>query len=181
MNRSFYVIAALFIGIAAAHADSVAESRGAAILAPFKADLKEALLQGLAQGPEEAIGACKLEAPGIAEALSVDGVTLGRSSHRLRNPANAGPEWVTSIMQVYLDDTHDRAPRTVDLPGGKVGYVEPILVQPMCLVCHGDIQDQALAARLADEYPSDQATGFRAGDLRGVFWASFPAAEEADE
>jgi hypothetical protein len=40
----------------------------------------------------------------------------------------------------------------------------------MCLACHGESLEPAVAAKLAAAYPKDQATGFRAGDLRGAFW-----------
>lgn len=162
-------------------ADDAAGARGAEILAPFKMQLKQALLSGLAQGPSEAIGACKLQAPQIAETLSVDGIVVGRSSHRLRNPGNAAPEWVAPVMQAYVDNAADRAPRTVELAGDRIGYVEPILMQPLCLTCHGDVQDPALADRIADEYPHDLATGFELDELRGVFWAEFPAIDGPDD
>ena len=32
-----------------------------------------------------------------------------------------------------------------------------------------------IAERIRALYPEDQATGFREGDLRGVFWVSYPA------
>ena len=62
-----------------------------------------------------------------------------------------------------------------------VGYVEPIVTQPLCLTCHGDVQDPALAARIKDEYPEDEATGFQPGDLRGVFWVTYPEIGQTDE
>lgn len=181
MYRRVQISVVLFVIVGAAIADEATETRGAGILAPFKAELKAALLAGLAEGPAAAIGACKLEAPRIAAAISVDGVAVGRTSHRLRNPENVPPEWVSPVMQEYLADPRARAPRTMELPEGKVGYVEPILMQPLCLTCHGDVQDAALAARLADQYPEDQATGFELDELRGVFWATFPAGGQADE
>lgn len=181
MYRRFQISAVLFVVVSVAIADEATGTRGAEILAPFKAELKAALLEGLAEGPAAAIGACKLEAPRIAAAISVDGVAVGRTSHRLRNPENIPPEWVSPVMQEYLADPGARTPRTVELPGGKVGYVEPILMQPLCLTCHGDVQDSALAAGLADEYPEDQATGFKLDELRGVFWAAFPAGGQAHE
>ena len=173
MYRVLTVIAlAVLLGGTAVAEDT---PQGAEILAPFKMQLKQALLAGLAQGPSEAIGACKLRAPEIAAALSVDGVVMGRSSHRLRNPANAAPEWVSPVLQAYVDDAADRAPRTVELAGERVGYVEPIMTQAVCLTCHGDVQDPSLAERIAGEYPDDQATGFELDEFRGVFWVSFPA------
>jgi hypothetical protein len=59
------------------------------------------------------------------------------------------------------------------LPSGGVGDAEPIYNQPLCLTCHGETIDPELRARIRDLYPRDRATGFRDGDLRGVFWVEF--------
>jgi len=151
-------------------------ARAAERLAPFKRDLQAALAQGLAEGPVEAIAVCRLKAPEIARALSHDGVRVGRASHRLRNPANAPPAWVAPILDAYLASPADRAPRLVSLPDARSGYVEPILLQPPCLTCHGETLAPAVATRIAELYPEDRATGFRVGELRGVFWIELPAA-----
>ncbi len=140
---------------------------------PFKKDLQQALKGGLAEGPAEAIEVCRLKAPGIADALSVDGIRVGRSSHKLRNPDNMAPDWVDPIMKMYLDDASSRKPRAVKLAGSRWGYVEPIVVQPLCLTCHGSELAPEVAAQISELYPTDDATGFEAGDLRGVFWLEF--------
>jgi hypothetical protein len=181
MYRVLLVTAAALLFNTPAVADDAAETTGAKILAPFKVQLKQALLAGMAQGPSAAIGACKLQAPQIAETLSVDGIVVGRSSHRLRNPGNAAPDWVAPIMHAFADDAADRTPRTVELEGDRVGYVEPILMQPVCLACHGDVQDPSLAERIADEYPDDEATGFELDEVRGVFWTEYPARGGSDD
>ena len=177
-------------------ADSLAGdagARGARVLAPFKRDLQQALRAGLAQGPLEAIGACRVRAPEIAESLSRGGVRVGRASHRLRNPANAGPDWVRPLLDGYRDAFRDvpredplkspgdvpanLAPKSVTLADDRTGYVEPILVQPLCLTCHGEALAPDVAERIRAVYPQDRALGYRAGDLRGVFWAELPAAD----
>jgi hypothetical protein len=43
----------------------------------------------------------------------------------------------------------------------------------LCLTCHGSNLDADIAASIAERYPEDRATGFEAGDLRGVFWVEF--------
>ncbi len=144
-------------------------------LAPFKRDLQAALKQGLAQGPRHAIEACQLRAPEIAAAHAEDGLRVGRTSHRLRNPANAPPAWTLPILDTYRADPSNRAPRTVALPGGRTGYVEPIVTQALCLSCHGSELSPELAEHLAALYPDDRATGFAEGELRGVFWMELPA------
>ncbi len=151
--------------------------RGAQLLAPFKQALKQALVDGMQQGPIDAISVCKLEAPAIAAAHSVAGVRMGRTSHRLRNPANVGPDWVEPILRGYLDEQGDVGPRTVVLPEDRVGYVEPIALQPLCVTCHGTVLASDVAAQIERDYPDDRAIGFEVGDLRGVFWVEFPAGD----
>ena len=180
MKRPVVAIAAMLVISVAAMADNEdAAARGATLLQPFKQDLKQALVTGLQQGPEVAISVCKLEAPSIAAKLSTGGVTMGRTSHRLRNPANAGPAWAEAVLQDYLGADADIGPQVRRLDDGRTGYVEPIRMQAMCLTCHGTAVTPELTARINREYPEDKATGFEAGDLRGVFWVAF--VEDAGE
>ena len=149
------------------------ETQGALLLAPFKQDLKSALMRGMESGPAAAISACSTEAPLIAGGLSVDGVAMGRSSHKLRNPGNVAPDWAVPFMQAYAAGTQ-AGPATVELADDRFGYVEPIMMQPMCLNCHGEALHPDVASRISELYPDDQATGFSEGDFRGVFWVEFP-------
>lgn len=144
-------------------------------LLPFKQQLQKALVTGMSEGAVEAISACKTEAPEIANSLSHSGVVVGRTSHRLRNLDNASPEWVEPILNTYLASQTDREPRDVLLPDGRTGYVEPIVVQPLCTTCHGDAITDEVATRINELYPADRAVGFKAGDLRGVFWVELPS------
>ncbi|MGI9341484.1 MAG: Tll0287-like domain-containing protein [Gammaproteobacteria bacterium] len=146
----------------------------AQLLAGFKQQLQGALKAGLAEGPVAAIAACSIEAPKIAAAASRDGIRVGRASHRLRNPANTAPAWVAPILAAYVDNPTDLEPRTVELDAGRAGYVEPIVMQPVCSTCHGKSVGPEIAARIAELYPDDRATGFDVGELRGVFWVEYP-------
>ena len=149
------------------------EADGAALLLPFKQNLKGALVKGMESGPVAAIGACSTEAPTIARGLSVDGVVMGRSSHKLRNPKNVAPEWVVPVLEAYVAGSQS-GPVAVELTRDRYGYVEPIKVQPMCLSCHGAELHPDVAATINELYPDDMATGFSEGDFRGVFWVEFP-------
>ena len=174
MKRLPWFAVAMFLTYPVVQAQQQDAAPGALLLAPFKQELQQALRAGLAEGPVNAIEVCQLKAPDIADTRSRDGIHMGRSSHRLRNPANAGPDWVDAVLQVYLGDPSDRTPRTIYLENDRVGYVEPIVLQPLCLTCHGDNLAPEVAARIRDLYPDDRATGFQVGDLRGVFWVDFP-------
>ncbi len=167
-------VTALVVLSIAACSEEPPPPRGPELLAPLKKELKEALVSGMQDGPLNAISVCKDRAPEIAESLAVDGVRMGRASHRLRNPANVAPGWVDPILQSYLAANGDRTPALVSLPDEREGYVEPILTQALCITCHGKSLAPNLAARISKEYPDDQATGFEVGDLRGVFWVEYP-------
>ncbi len=182
MARTLTVALAGFLVLACSPGTALLEDpqadRGAELLAPFKKELKAALTLGMQGGVTNAISVCKDQAPALAAAFSVDGVVMGRSSHRLRNPANNAPSWVNDIVDDYLGSDSARQPATVALEGGRLGYVEPILIQPVCLACHGETLAPEVATTIAEEYPEDRATGFSVGDLRGVFWVEYPGVTE---
>lgn len=189
-SRIAQELAALVTGALLAGTPALADGGGPAgrlekgrqALAPFQAGLQTALQEGLAQGPLEALDACRVQAPAIARAAATragpdgEAVAVGRTSHRLRNPSNAPRDWMRPLLDEYLAEPGNRAPRVVDLGSGRWGYVQPILVQPQCLTCHGSAIAAPLGARIAELYPEDRAVGFRDGDFRGLFWAEFSPA-----
>jgi hypothetical protein len=145
-------------------------------------ELTEALRSS---GPASAIRVCSQKAPQIAEDVSQEfGVRIGRTSHRLRNPNNAPPDWAEPLVNAEVTE-----PQLVALADGRLGAFLPIRLKPQCLMCHG-ASDQILPEvqqALDHAYPKDQATGFREGDLRGWFWVSvpkdapLPAANESEQ
>lgn len=134
--------------------------------------LKGAMERG---GPIEAVGFCSDRAAAIAAGLQRPGLRIGRTSHRLRNPANAAPAWAAAAVAEAPTKRLDTVPaqQHFDLGGGKTGYLEIIATIPMCTACHGAVDAMAPEVRtvLQQRYPADQATGFAAGDIRGWFWA----------
>jgi hypothetical protein len=138
--------------------------KGAAILLPFKRQLQQALKTGMADGPVEAVNICHLQAPAIAESFNSKNIHVGRSSHRLRNPANAPAPWMSALINNYLDAPEQRQPVALRLESGRIGYAEPILTQAVCLTCHGENIAPEVKVQLAELYPADRATGFQVGD-----------------
>jgi hypothetical protein len=123
-------------------------------------------------GPAAAIDVCQKQAPQIAAEVSTRfGVDIGRTSHRLRNPDNAPPDWARPLV-----DQRTTEPQFVSLDADGLGVLLPIHLKPQCLMCHGPEQQILPDVRdaLARHYPDDQATGFQEGDLRGWFWISVP-------
>lgn len=140
--------------------------------ATFKKELQGALRSAMVGGPENAIEVCRIEAPAISERLTQDGVAVGRTSHRLRNPENAPETWMKPLLDEYASGLETRPYRALRLDDGRIAYVEPIFVQPLCLKCHGAGLSSTVSERIAELYPDDDAVGFEPGDFRGLFWVT---------
>lgn len=139
------------------------------LFAKLSGRLKEVLQ---AEGAAAAIEVCSQEATEIAKAVGQQhGVQIGRTSHKLRNPANAPRAWVQPLVDRRVD-----APQQVPLEDGRLGALFPIRLDVKCLMCHGgpdEILDE-VKTKLAERYPNDGATGFKQGGLRGWFWVEVP-------
>ncbi|MCB9684071.1 MAG: DUF3365 domain-containing protein [Alphaproteobacteria bacterium] len=136
------------------------------------------------RGPSEALSTCSIEAQALTAPAEPDpGARVGRSSLRLRNPANAAPPWVEAWLQTQgerpvagVEGIH----RIEDTPEGRVARVlAPIGTMEPCLRCHGDpaTLDAEVVAKLHERYPEDRATGYAVGDLRGALWAEVPVTQ----
>jgi hypothetical protein len=160
----------------AAAAPEERPAKGMEAVAALRAQLLAALTKALAESPEAAIDACRVEAPRIAERVGAAGVAVGRTSHRLRNPANAPEPWMVPLLDAFRASPPPAdAWRSVDLRSRGTGYVEPIYLQPLCATCHGEAVEASLLERIRALYPNDAAVGFRVGEFRGLFWEVVPS------
>lgn len=132
--------------------------------------LNAIMVQG---GPVEAVGLCATEAPRLSkEVAEVNGVEIGRTSVRVRNPANAPRKWAASYVAGAAGKKAEEVkPAVFDL-GDRIGILRPLAMMPACTRCHGPAAALApdVKAEIAQRYPKDQATGFAPGDARGFFW-----------
>jgi hypothetical protein len=128
-------------------------------------------------GPAAAVRVCRDEAQQLTAAIGVKhGVAIGRTSHRLRNPANAPRLWAAAVVAAHAGrPAAGVQPVALDL-GGRVGILRPIGTLDFCVTCHGprETVDAAIGDVLKSAYPKDQAVGFAPGDLRGWVWAEVP-------
>lgn len=140
-----------------------------------KKNFRNALSNAMKKGPAKAVDSCKIESPNISgkSASGKDTLEIGRTSHKLRNPNNAPLPWVKPLLEKWAKMKRTDMPMNelVELGPNHWGYVEPILVEAMCLNCHGGQLNEGVKAELKAKYPADQATGFKVGDFRGLFWA----------
>jgi hypothetical protein len=137
-------------------------------------ELREKLTR---DGPIVLMRSCHLW--GVATASRVErqeGIAVGRTSNRLRNPRNAPRSWAAPIVGLYGDrQPPDVGGYVVDLDD-RVGVLRPIYEQASCGACHGRVKtlDRRVRAELDELYPHDRAVGYRTGDLRGWFWVEVP-------
>ena len=159
----------------------VEESRAKvkAFAGSLQGELQAAIKAG---GPQNAIPVCNAEAPEIARGLSQSPQenvewTVGRTSHKLRNPENAPDEWEAAGLEAFLEraaageslKTMERV-ELVESDGGRTyRYMKAIPIGEVCLTCHGADIDPELMAKIETFYPEDQASGFALGELRGAF------------
>lgn len=133
-----------------------------------------------ANGAAAAIGVCKTVAPQIASDLSKQtGLKVGRVGTRVRNPESGTPDaWNVRALEIFAArmkegeklDAMELAEVVTEPSGKYLRYAKAIGTQPVCLTCHGSAKDipEAAKARLRAEYPSDKATGYGLGELRGA-------------
>ncbi|MXW87150.1 MAG: DUF3365 domain-containing protein [Boseongicola sp. SB0667_bin_21] len=182
------VIAIAFCSVAAAFADEDLAARvdtSREVVKSFAGALQKRLTAAMAAGgPTAAIKVCRIAAPDIAkEASEARDWRVGRTSLKLRNPANAPDAWELAVL---LDFEARKAagedPAMIDhaefvFSDGKrtFRYMKAIGTRQVCTACHGTGIAPEVAATLDALYPEDRARGFSVGDIRGAFTITQPA------
>lgn len=129
-----------------------------------------------ANGPVGAVKFCTENAYTLTESVSDSfgqNVSIKRISLKERNPSNA-PEGKEKVIMESLQTLHDNGVvmpeyilERVDADTFK--YYKPLQINKgVCLKCHGGYIDEKVAAELKKMYPTDKATGYVQGDLRGA-------------
>lgn len=143
----------------------------------FSTTLKSELMAAInAGGVASAVDVCSKRAPEIAKSFAGSGWSIRRVSTRSRNPENIADSAAAIMLRRFARDTTNPIISVVERVEGQHIYTmyKPIYVADLCLNCHGDASkfDPQLVQALARNYPSDQATGYKVGDLRGLFVVS---------
>ena len=140
--------------------------------AELGSNLKRALQESGAPG---AVGFCSIRAEAIADEMSLKlGAKISRVSDRPRNPNNqASPVELEVINQFRssLDAGEKPMPTVTEQTNSMIGYY-PIVTNGMCLQCHGSVDRDIATTTLSvirAAYPHDQAVGYSADQLRGMF------------
>lgn len=181
MNKLLPLLLALSAAPALADDTAKLQEESRAVAMPFlkqlAAENKKAVDEG---GPESAIKVCKEIAPKMAGDISrKNGWKLTRVSLKVRNPLLGSPDaWEQKVLQDFearlangeKPEAIEFAETVKEPAGSYFRYMKAIALQPGCVTCHGSPEQipANVRARLADDYPHDQATGYAPGQIRGA-------------
>ncbi|EON77353.1 cytochrome c family protein, putative [Lunatimonas lonarensis] len=160
---------------------------GDQISAEAQKSLVETLQKVIAdRGLAGAVDFCHAEAlPITKEVAEKHRVAVKRVSLKNRNPANAPNDMEKNLLEAYaynLAQGMENQPNIQKLDNGEVLLYTKAIVIPggICLSCHGDpgseIEESTLA-KISEKYPHDKATGYKAGELRGMWSIAIPRKE----
>jgi hypothetical protein len=125
-----------------------------------------------------AIKVCNEKAiPLTAQIAKQSGWDIGRTSLKVRNPANQASAWELAQLQEF-----DRllaagqTPASLEVfqetkENGKTvqRFMKAIPVETGCLTCHGEAIAEPVRAKFDQLYPNDKARDYSVGQLRGAF------------
>lgn len=153
--------------------DRITDATQAVLLRELTAAMK-------AGGPPNAVAYCNSRAQLIMDSVSeAEGVDVRRTSDRTRNLRdelmNDRETQAFARLRAMLDEGGSPT-AMVDDEGRTVEYYRPILIKEPCLACHGTpgetISEETMEV-IKEAYPNDQATGYKVGDLRGMWHLTF--------
>lgn len=132
------------------------------------------------KGFVEAIQFCNVQALPLTESqIKDEWLSIKRTSLQVRNPQNEPEAIEKEALLAYAELFEGKGEMNARLLRENediVWYFRPIIMQPLCLNCHGNTEFQIQASTLQaiqEAYPKDHAIGYQAGDLRGMWSVKF--------
>lgn len=138
------------------------------------------------KGIAGAIPVCKELAPQLIKEKRLEtGWDIRRVSLKTRNAERGTPDlWeVRQLADFNIRAANGEKPEmlekseVVTINGKQVfRYMKALPVADVCMKCHGPAEglDAGLRAKLAENYPHDQATGYTPGQIRGALTVKRP-------
>lgn len=96
-----------------------------------------------------------------------------RTALKVRNNSTNKPDTTDMrIMQNYQKAIAESTftPKDIKIveEGNVTRVYKPLITKAVCLKCHGSTLSPQIAGAIKSAYPTDHATGFKEGELRGV-------------
>ncbi len=159
------------------------KSKGDSLIAKTFDTLRNTLLNTISQkGIPGAIHFCNTEALSLTAAYSNKEIKIRRATDKYRNPANKADSMEQRLLDYFQQQRKEQKEMAAVLEQDKQGrkhYFKPIIMQGMCLNCHGK-KDESIMPETWEAirkfYPADLAINYKEGDLRGLWHIIFDVA-----
>ncbi len=152
-----------------------------------QASLMQALQKAIAdKGTVGAVEFCNVEALPLTQSVAEKhGVIIRRVSEKNRNPKNSLQDQEKPLFDAYAYNTEEgitNAPNIQKMDDGETLLFTKAIVIPggLCLNCHGTAGEELAEdtyEKIKSLYPDDKATGYKVGDLRGMWSIHIPKKE----
>lgn len=149
---------------------------GSAITKAVGSTLIKTVKQKMAGGGvEAAVGYCNVNALAITDSVAkAQGVRVKRTALKTRNPKNE-PTQLERKALLQMSGKSEPQPEVDYTDDDAAVYFQPIMLKGFCETCHGTVGETMTVETnelIRNHYPKDAATGFSAGELRGM-WAVY--------
>ena len=148
-----------------------------ASFAALGSQLKAAIESG---GVPSALQYCNIEAMPLTDSLSnAYNASIRRTTMQPRNPSNAPSLLEKAQLTKYSEMKlagEEIGPTVVATDDGSKIFYSPIMLNDFCLQCHGTVGKELAVENyevIKNLYPADEAVGYIAGDLRGMWSITF--------
>ena len=133
-----------------------------------------------AGGLQNGINTCNIVAQKLMDSLSiVYNADIKRTTLKLRNSKDKPDQNELAMLSQYskmVSDSVKLKPTVKQLASGEVRFYAPIMLDKVCLNCHGEIGGNVKSENYAvikKHYPNDEAFDYKEGDLRGIWSITF--------
>ncbi len=133
----------------------------------------------LSDGVPGAVRFCQVSAADLTSTYTHEELAISRMSMRYRNISNKPDSLSQGILEKMQSEKDKGAvPASLVLKDDKgvVHFYKPILMQAMCLNCHGSVPGQIqpdVLSVIDSLYPGDLARQYKEGELRGAWHIRF--------
>ncbi len=146
----------------------------------FMESLKDILVKEIqARGTASAVNVCSDTAQILTNDYGLKkGIYIKRVSFKNRNQNNIPDKYESKALQYFEElkssgklNENTEFIEIEEINGiKKVRYLKPIIIQPLCLNCHGSEESMSRDVKniINTRYPDDKAAGYNLDDLRGA-------------
>jgi len=131
-------------------------------------------------GLQNGINTCNKIAQKMMDSLAVVyDAKIKRTSLKIRNKKDKPDQNELSVLSEYskiIKNGEKPKPQVKELASGEVRFYAPIIIEKVCLNCHGKIGENVKPQNydvIKKHYPNDEAIDYKEGDLRGIWSITF--------